>query len=174
MIMKKDSKPAVFIAANIEAYSHIKGWGVDADLENDPTYPMKKRTDEEQFGYTWERPEMQPQQVEILTSTERKNMPAVFGTAVPPSGISGMIRRIAYTYSESDYARWLPLMLADRVAVVEGIIDDITGGHLPNIFAEKGMKADLKYNRKELIIKVGAVAAVTAAAIFLLRKKRGR
>jgi hypothetical protein len=28
-------------------YSHIKGWGVDADPKNDPTYPMKHRTNDE-------------------------------------------------------------------------------------------------------------------------------
>ncbi len=36
--------------------TQIKGWGVDADPKNDPTYPMKRRTDAEQKGYAWERP----------------------------------------------------------------------------------------------------------------------
>src|SRR5215213_3206439 len=36
--------------------SQIKGWGVDADPKNDPTYPMKLRNDGEHSGYSWERP----------------------------------------------------------------------------------------------------------------------
>ena len=36
--------------------SQIKGWGVDADPKNDPTYPMKLRNDGEHAGYSWERP----------------------------------------------------------------------------------------------------------------------
>jgi hypothetical protein len=47
--------------------SQIKGWGVDADPKNDPTYPMKLRNDGEQAGYSWERPLQQPT-VEVLHS----------------------------------------------------------------------------------------------------------
>jgi threonine dehydrogenase-like Zn-dependent dehydrogenase len=36
-----------------------EGWGVDADPENDPTYPMKKRNNGEHAGYTWQRPSQQ-------------------------------------------------------------------------------------------------------------------
>jgi hypothetical protein len=32
--------------------SQIKGWGVDADPKNDPTYPMKHRNDGEHSGYS--------------------------------------------------------------------------------------------------------------------------
>jgi hypothetical protein len=31
--------------------SRIKGWGVDADPRNDPTYPMKRRDNGEHAGY---------------------------------------------------------------------------------------------------------------------------
>lgn len=165
----KDNKSLQPGTTQINAdYSHIKGWGIDADLKNDPTYPMKKRTDEERFGYTWERPEQQPLTVEKLTSTERKNLPAVFGTTLPPSGLSGMIRRFAFRFSESDYARWLPLMLADRVGVVEGIVSDLAKGHLPNIYAERGLTAEMKYNRKNFLMKAAVGAAVTIAIASLL------
>lgn len=153
-------------------YSYIKGWGIDADLENDPTYPMKKRTDEERFGYTWERPEQQKQDVEILTSTERNNMPAVFGTTVPPSGLSGMIRRYAYTWSESDLRRWIPLILADRIDAGEGIIDDLAHGKIPNIFAERGWTAEMKYNRKNFLLKVAAVTVVAVGITALIVNKK--
>jgi len=170
----QDNKMPAAVSGELNTgYGHIKGWGIDADMKNDPTYPMKKRTDEERFGYTWNRPAQQPESVEILTSTERKNLPAVFGTTLPPSGLSGMIRRFAFKYSESDYLHWLPLMLADRVGVVEGVIEDLAGGHVPNVFDERGWGAELKYNRKNFLIKAAATAAVAAAVTtFLVYRSR--
>jgi hypothetical protein len=159
-------------------YSHIKGWGIDMDPKNDPTYPMKKRTDEEQFGYTWDRPSLQPVEIEILKSVERPNITAVFGTAPAPSGLSGMIRRIAYKYSESSYGRWVPLVLADRIGVVEGIIEDFMKGKVPNIPAERGWGAEMKHNRTNFIVKVAVTTAVTAGLVALLvasnKKKKAK
>jgi hypothetical protein len=153
-------------------YAHIAGWGVDADAKNDPTYPMKKRNDGEQAGYSWERPPQQPLTVEVLHSIERPNVTAVFGTSTPPTGLSGMIRRIAFKDSESSYGHWLPLMLADRVNVVEGVLDDLKHGHVPNIFAELGWKAEWKYNRKNLLRRILIGAAVTSAASAYLGSRR--
>src|SRR5829696_5477449 len=138
----------------------IKGWGVDADPENDPAYPMKARNNAEHAGYTWERPPQQPIDVEVLHSNERPNVAATFGTANPPSGLSGMIRRGAFRYSESSYGHWLPLMLADRVQVFEGLIEDLSRGKIPNIFGELGWKAEWKHNRAGLLTKIGIGAAV--------------
>jgi hypothetical protein len=152
-------------------YSHIKGWGVDADTKNDPTYPMKNRTNEEQKGYSWERPTQQDVNVEVLHSNERPNVTAVFGTSTPPSGLSGMIRRYAFKYSESSYGHWLPLLLADRVNVVEGIVDDLRHGHVPNIFAEKGWKAGWKHNRNGIIRSVVTGVVVSTVIVALLSRK---
>src|SRR4028119_1170058 len=118
--------------------SQIKGWGVDANPQNDPTYPMKNRNNGEHAGYSWERPAQQSTDVEVLHSIERPNVSAAFGTSTPPAGLSGMLRRFALQYSESSYTHWLPLVLADRVGVVEGIIGDLTRGHVPNLFDELG------------------------------------
>ncbi len=150
----------------------VNGWGIDADPKNDPTYPMKKRTDEEQKGYSWERPFQQPITQEVLHSNERPNVSAVFGTSVPLSGLSGKIRRFAFRYSESSYGHWLPLLLADRVNAIEGIVDDLKHGHFPNFIAERGWQAEWKYNRKELVQKVIVGVAVTSAALWLLSRKR--
>src|SRR5918998_1665287 len=87
--------------------SEVKGWGIDADPENDPTYPMKKRNNGEHAGYTWERPSQQPINVEVLHSNERPNVSAAFGTSTPPSRLSGMLRRKAFKYTESSYFHWL-------------------------------------------------------------------
>jgi hypothetical protein len=156
---------------NPQDYSHIIGWGVDADPKNDPTYPMKHRTDEEQKGYSWERPTQQPEIIEVLRSIERPNLSAVFGTSTPPSGLSGMIRRYAFQYSESDYRHWVPLLVADRVNVVEGILDDLREGQFPNIFAEKGGKAVWKHNRKEILTKVAVGVLLTTAVVVLASRK---
>ncbi|MGN7205256.1 hypothetical protein ACTHQF_13365 [Pedobacter sp. SAFR-022] len=152
-------------------YTHIKGWGIDADPENEPTYPMKKYTGDDHKRINWERPPLQPVNIEVLHSNERPNITAVFGTSTPPSGLSGAIRRYAFQFSENEYMHWLPLLLADRVNVVEGIVDDLKRGHIPNIFAEKGMKAELKHNPKGLAKKVLVTLAVTSIAYALLKGK---
>ncbi|WP_426058416.1 hypothetical protein [Hymenobacter sp. B1770] len=148
----------------------IKGWGIDADPKNDPTYPMRHRENEDTKSYDWERPPQQPIDQEVLHSIERPNVSAVFGTASPPSGLSGMIRRVAFKYSENHYGHWLPLILADRVNVVEGIIDDLAHGHFPNIFAEKGYPAEWKHSKTSLILKMATLAAVVGGAVVLLSK----
>jgi hypothetical protein len=152
--------------------SQITGWGVDADRRNDPTYPMKVRNNGEHAGYTWERPPQQPINVEILHSNERPNVSATFGTSTPPRGLSGMIRRFAFRYSESSYGHWLPLMLADRVGVVEGVLDDLARGHVPNVFRELGGVAEWKHNRKALVAGVAIGAVLTIAAVAYLRRGR--
>ncbi|HEX8531931.1 MAG TPA: hypothetical protein VF646_17980 [Cytophagales bacterium] len=156
-------------------FSHIKGWGIDADPQNDPTYPMKPhRTDAEQTGYSWERPTQQAETVEVLHSNERPNLTAVFGTSTPPSGLSGMIRRYAFKYSEGSWGHWIPLLLADRVNVVEGVIDDLRHGHVPNIFAEKGWKAEWKHNPKGLVTKVATTVLIATALVALVTRRNKR
>ena len=154
--------------------SQIKGWGVDANPQNDPTYPMKNRNDGEHMGYSWERPSQQPVDVEVLHSNERPNVSAVFGTSTPPAGLSGVIRRFAFKYSESSYGHWLPLMLADRVGVVEGYVEDLSRGHVPNVFAERGWKAEWQHNRKSLVTRVALGAALTSLAVVYLRGGRNK
>lgn len=152
-------------------YTHIKGWGIDADPKNEPTYPMKKYTGDDHKRLNWDRPPLQPVNIEVLHSTERPNITAVFGTSTPPSGLSGAIRRYAFQFSENQYMHWLPLLLADRVNVVEGIVDDLKRGHIPNIFAEKGMKAELKHNPKGLAKRILVTVAVTSIAYAILKGK---
>lgn len=44
-----------------------------------------------------------------------KQMPPVYGTAVPLRGLSGAIRKAAYGYPDHVAAHWLLLLLGDRV-----------------------------------------------------------
>ena len=62
-------------------------------------------------------------------------------------------------------------MLADRVNVVEGVIDDLAHGHVPNIFAEKGYKTEWKHDRAGLIIKLATAAAIAGGVVVLLSSK---
>jgi hypothetical protein len=151
--------------------SQLPGWNIDNDPENDPTYPMRTRTPDDHKGYSWERPTQQPITIEVLHSIERPNITAVFGTSVPPNGLSGVIRRFAFKYSESSYLHWLPLLLADRVNVVEGVLADLAHGQVPNIFAEKGYPVEWKYDRKGLIIKLATAAAIAGGVVVLLSSK---
>ncbi len=152
--------------------SQIKGWGVDADPKNDPTYPMKNRNDGEHAGYSWERPPQQPTTIEVLHSNERPDVTSVFGTSTPPLGLSGVIRRIAFRYSESSYGHWLPLMLADRVSVVEGVLGDLKHGRVSNIFAERGWKAEWKHNRTSLVRRILVRVVLVLAAVAYLSSRR--
>lgn len=160
-----------------DKYARIKGWGVDANDENEPTYPMKRYTGDDHHRLDYERPPLQPPREEVLHSTERTGLTAVFGTSTPPTGLSGAIRRYAFRFSEGSWGHWLPLILADRVNVVEGIIDDLRRGHMPNFFAERGWNAEWRYNRKGMLrnVAVGvgiASLAVTAYIYFRRRSMR--
>lgn len=147
---------------------NIPGWGIDADPENDPTYPMKHANGADHDRIHYERPPQQPMNVEIFQSIERPRITSVFGTSTPPSGLSGAIRRFAYKFSEADARHWLTLILADRVDSVEGIVDDLKHGTVPNIFKERGWTAEWKYNRQGVIKNVAVGVAVTAAVVALL------
>lgn len=151
----------------IDKSNHIKGWGIDADPENEPTYPMKNYTGEDHERLSYNRPEQQSDEgLEILKSNERPSLSAVFGTSVPLSGLSGILRRHAFRYSEGELRHWLTLILADRVDMVEGILDDLRNGYIPNFFAERGWNAEWKYNRKEFVLKVAGGLAIAAAILY--------
>ena len=175
-IIEKSAEPNRAIESDIDrrianSPKDIPGWGVDANPDNDPTYPMKNRNGADYERLNYEKPPQQPQNVEILQSIERPGISRVFGTSTPPAELSGMIRRYAFRYSESTYAHWVPLVLADRVDVVQGIINDLRKGIVPNIWAERGWQAEWKYNRKGIVQKVAITIAVTAAVLALLSRK---
>lgn len=152
-------------------YSHIKGWGADLDHKNRPAYP-KERTPPRLEGLHWHDIEDQPINTKVYHSIERSGVTPVFGTSVPPTGVSGKIRGAAYRLSENDVRHWLLLQLADRINVVEGLGEDLLRGHVPNIFAEMGWKAEWKHNPVGLVTKVTFASAILVASyLFLTRRK---
>ena len=154
------------------AVARNNGIGVDADPENDPTYPMRRRLDAVQEHSGWTRPAQQPIDIEVLHSNERPDITAVFGTSTPPAGLSGMIRRAAFAYSESSYLHWLPLVLADRINVVEGLLDDLRRGRVPNVLAETGVPALWRHDRRSVIDRLLVTAAITAISVTSVRAYR--
>jgi hypothetical protein len=157
--------------------SVIPGWGIDAEPRNDPTWPMRDRSEDDSPGRHWIRPPQQPESVEVLMSVEHAARPAVFGTSSPPSGLSGEVRRIAFKFSESRWIHWLLLMLADRINVAEGVLADLSHGHVPNLIGELGIKASWKYDRPPFLRRLGAAAVLTglaAGGIYLVLRGRRR
>jgi hypothetical protein len=153
-------------------YKNIPGWGMDADPENEPTYPIKNYTGDDHNRINYERADQQPIDMEMLMSNERPAMTRVFGSSVPPSGLSGAIRRYAFKHSEDRIRHWIPLILADRINVVEGILEDLSKGHFPNIAAERGWRVEWKHNPKGMATKVAVVAATGLLLYLALSGKK--
>jgi hypothetical protein len=165
-----NSQGLVHTSAGPVDTSGIVGWGVDANPQNDPTYPYRDRSTDDRSG-EWARPAQQPPDVELLQSVEHKRLPAVFGTSSPPRWVSGMMRRAAFRWTESNWAHWMLLMGADRVNMVEGLVEDLARAKVPNIPKEMGIGAAWKYNKKGLAI-AGGTAAVIGTALFAWSRSR--
>jgi len=152
----------------------IPGWGMDADPENDPTYPMKHMTGADHDRFNYEKAPQQPIDRELLVSIERPAVTRVFGTSTPPSGLSGAVRRWAYKYSEATATHWMSLILADRINVVEGKINDLKNGVFPNPWIERGWRAEWKHNRTAFVGRMATTALLITAGILLLNRKRSK
>ena len=155
-----------------EELAHINGWGADLDRKNRPGYPMERTPQRYVTPHEGKLPQ-QPENVEVLVSTERPGITPIFGTVQPPTGLSGAIRRVAYKWSENDLRRWLLLIAADRVNVVEGIVDDLRHGHVPNVLGEMGIRSELRHNPAGLVRKA-LVTAVVVGGVMALLKRRDR
>lgn len=165
--------PVKTLSPHLVDTSAIPGWGVDADPENDPTYPIRDQSQDRGLTRDWDRPPVQRPDVEILQSIEHIRQPAVVGTSTPPRGVSGMMRRVAFRWSESNWIHWLMLMGADRVDVVEGLVDDLAHARIPNIPAEMGIRSELRFNKVGFAKKVAVVGLVSGIAVGLLMHRRG-
>jgi hypothetical protein len=160
--------------------ARIPGWGVDLDPKDRPSVP-KLQFQEDLTGAHWEFPDRQPEKWPRERSIEHKFLTPVFGTAQPPKGISGAIRKFSYAkYSEGRAAHWLLLMLADRVDAVEhhvasfltlrpdnpitetGVLSEFTHHGLSSRLGRK--RTDLKHQPLDPIIVAGPWAAAAGAA----------
>ncbi len=98
--------------------ARIPGWGVDLDPKDRPSVP-RERFDPDLNGAHWDFPERQPEKWPRERSIEHQFLTPVFGTSCPPRGLSGVVRRYAFRYSEGRAAHWLLLLGADRVDALE-------------------------------------------------------
>jgi hypothetical protein len=169
------------LAEPIEALkARIPGWGADLDPKDRPSVP-KLKYQEDFTGAHWEFPERQPEKWPRERSIEHKFLPPVFGTACPPTGVSGVIRKYSYAkYSEGRAAHWLLLMVADRVDAWENHLKSFLTLHPDNPITETGVRgefthhglksrigvkrADLKHQPLDPIIIVGPWVAAGGIA----------
>lgn len=119
----------------------IPGWGVDLDPADRPSYPKEVMLE---TGAHWEFPPRQPELTPRERSTEHKFLTPVFGTAQPLRGLSGLIRRYAYTFSEGQTAHWMLLIAGDRVDVLESRVTALLQGRPDNVIAETGVLSEFK------------------------------
>ncbi|MNE57761.1 hypothetical protein D3C80_1527460 [compost metagenome] len=150
----------------------VVGWGVDADPDNDPTWPMRDRSLDDGPGMNWTPPLAQNSHVEILQSVEHLRRPAVVGESTPPSGLSGMIRRAAFRYSESQWAHWLLLIFADRIDSIEGVVRDVRSGRPPNPLVEMGLVERSKSRQAAFATLVAIGLGVAATGFVVTRRRR--
>jgi hypothetical protein len=126
--------------------STVKGWGADLELRNRPGVPREINRESvlTSGGDDYDKIPRQTPRVEILVSTEHKKLTPVFGTACPPKGLSGVVRRLAFRFSEGKKAHWMLLLFADRVDVVESAVSGMLRGHSHNPFKEMGLRAEFR------------------------------
>jgi hypothetical protein len=151
----------------------------------------RERFDPSFSGAHWEYPEEQPEKWPRERSVEHTQLPPVFGTAQPPKGLSGVIRKHAYAkYSEGQAAHWLLLMAGDRIDAIESGLRSLLTLRPDNPITETGVlaeishhglssrlghnRADLKHHWMDPLI-VGAPWGVAGAATYLtVRRLRRR
>jgi hypothetical protein len=63
-------------------------------------------------------------------------------------------------------------MLADRVGVAEGVLEDLRQGRVPNVFAERGWRAEWEHDKAGLLGRVLVRVALVSAAVAYLRNRR--
>jgi hypothetical protein len=151
----------------------IRGWGSDLARERRPGVP-RDRAPEIGVEHLYPPIEKQFPRVKIHKSTEHGRLTPVFGTSCPPSGLSGRLRDFGYQFSEGRLSRWMTLMLADRVNMVEDIVSDLAQARVPNLPKEMGLKSELRYNAAGFATKVAIALVGTAALLAYLRRRGAR
>jgi hypothetical protein len=133
-------------ASDEELRRRIPGWGVDLDPKDRPSF-RQERFDPGATGAHWDFPERQEEKWPRERSVEHRFLTPVFGTATPPKGLSGVMRKYAYRrYSEGRAAHWLILLAADRVDAVESHLGSFLTLHPDNPVTETGIKSELTHH----------------------------
>ncbi|MCP3098144.1 hypothetical protein LZ198_04540 [Myxococcus sp. K15C18031901] len=98
-------------------HTPIPGAAADLDFASRPGVPMEHSPQ----PLPGARVPILPQRSDVLVFKHvgRARFPPVFGTAQPPRGLSGLLRKQAYRFPDHLARHWLTLMFADRVDVWE-------------------------------------------------------
>jgi hypothetical protein len=166
--------------------ARIPGWGADLAPADRPSHP-KLNYAPDTTGAQWEFPDRQPEKWPRERSIEHAFLTPVFGTAQPPTGLSGAIRKFSYAkYSEGRAAHWLLLILADRVDAWEnhlksfltlrpdnpitetGVLSEFTHHGLTSRLGTK--RTDLVHQPLDLVIVAGPWVAAAGVAFAGARK----
>ncbi len=160
----------------------IEGWGADVNPADRPAVPKEKPSDV--HTVRGRRPQQQIADVKIFISPEHPDITPVFGTACPPRGLSGVLRGAAYKFGEGRLAHWMTLMLADRIDVVEGLLDDAIHARFPNLVRERGWGVAMTHDRSgkgrtaersagiKIAAAVGVIGIIAAGAYMATRRRR--
>jgi hypothetical protein len=170
-----------------ELRATVPGWGADLDPKDRPAVP-RERTDLV-TGAHWDFPERQNETWPRERSVEHELLTPVFGTSTPPKGLSGMIRKYAYRYSEARAAHWLILIAADRVDAWESHLrslltlrpdNPVTETGVLSEFSRHGISSRFGRKRADLAhlwidpILVGVPWMLAGGLVFAALKKLGR
>ena len=96
----------------------IQGWGADAPLQNRPGVPAEMDPPRPLGNMRVGDADGEGAGGPAVKSTQNPLTP-VYGTAIPPRGLSGVVRRLAYRIPDYKARRWALLLLADRIDVIE-------------------------------------------------------
>jgi hypothetical protein len=121
----------------------IPGWGADLDKADRPSVPKLSFIPN---GAHWDFPERQPEKWPRERSVEHRFLTPVFGTAQPPRGLAGALRKYAYSFSEGRAAHWMILLYADRVDALEHHLKSLATSRPDNPITESGVMAEFSHN----------------------------
>jgi len=126
--------------------ARIPGWGADIDPKDRPSVPRELFAPEV-TGAHWDFPDRQPEAWPRERSIEHKFLTPVFGTAQPPRGLAGAIRKLSYAkFSEGRTAHWLLLVAADRVDAAGAHLSSLLTLRPDNPITETGVKGELTHH----------------------------
>jgi hypothetical protein len=154
---------------------NIRGWGADLDRAARPGVPREKLLPSRE-GMRWSEEDIPEQhaRVPIFLSVERDRMTPVQGTSCPPRGLSGLLRAWGYRFGEARLARWMTLLVADRVDVAEGYLGDLLAGRIAMPSAARSLSARWRDDRafRRAVTAGAAVAAVAVLARWQRQRVR--
>lgn len=135
-----------------ESNGAIFGAGADARMGERPGVPMEKEPPEPAGNAHWITPDRMPDPGYVLKRKGLDELTPVFGTTVPPRGLSGLMRTAAYEIPEHFTSHWLLLLAADRVDVLE----DRLKRYLPFALAAGGLYLAFRPRRKTLFRRLAS------------------